>query len=91
MSERQWYIVDFLQAVQTPAVEEDMHSYNSSYGTVQQLRDATKRLHKRGYIRWGTADGRTVWMRMPWREDPVPYRPNVRAMHPENQLKEMRD
>ena len=88
MSDRQWYIVDFLQSVMSPAVEEDMHSYNPHNGTVKQLREAAKRLHKRGYIRWHTANGRTGWCRIPWPEDPVPYRPFAGMRHPEDVLRD---
>ena len=91
MSYRQWYIVKFLECVQTPATEEDMHSYNPTYGTLVQLRSATRRLHKRGYIRWGTADGRTGWRRMPPDEDPVPYRPAPFARFPEDVLRDRLD
>ena len=73
MSDRQWYIVDFLRYVKQPAVEQDMFDYNPHNGTVKQLKAAAKRLHKRGYIRWVERNGRTGWMRLPWKEDPVPY------------------
>ena len=88
MSYRQWYIVAFLEAVQSPAVEEDMHTYNPTYGTVSQLRAAAQRLHKRGFIRWGKGNGRTGWQRMPPDEDPVPYRPSPSFRRPDEVLRD---